>query len=53
MTTKLLFNVWKPMILMQKALFIPNAYYLISTSNSMENAAEKYHICLHCFECLE
>lgn len=32
------------MILMQTAMFIPSAYYLMSISKGMENAAEKYSI---------
>lgn len=34
------------MILIQRALFIPNTYYVILTLKSMENAAEKFNICL-------
>lgn len=38
---------------MQRALFIPNSYYLISIIKGTENDAEKYSICLHRFVCLK
>lgn len=35
--------------LMQRALFIPNAYSVIFISKGMENATEKFNICLSLF----